>query len=155
MRAFHPMIILLNTWYLAMARLPYIKSSGYYSPYPPENNRVLYEFAPLAPSGGDGGQTGSDQQQKSRETRDLAWREFDAFLRGDEEPGCADLRRMWRLARQLQDKALETNVIPQEMHPFTASQAFYKTRHNVDKASGEQGGRPAAAAGTQSTKGMN
>jgi len=138
MRAFHSVtLILLNTWYLVNARLPYIKSSGYYSPFPPKENRVIYEFSPLPepmqapvatiiqtePAGG-----------KSRETRDLAWREFDAFLNGEEEPSCADLRRMWRLARKLQQEAIESNEIPSEMHPFKAASAgSYST--TIDKSS--------------------
>lgn len=138
MRAFHSVtLILLNTWYLVNARLPYIKSSGYYSPFPPKENRVIYEFSPLPepmqapvatimqtePAGG-----------KSRETRDLAWREFDAFLNGEEEPSCADLRRMWRLARKLQQEAIESNEIPSEMHPFkAASTGSYST--TIDKSS--------------------
>ena len=39
---------------------------------------------------------------KYREIRDLSWREFDVFLRGDAEPSCAELRQMWNLARKLQ-----------------------------------------------------
>ena len=72
---------------------------------------------------------------KSRETRDLAWREFDAFLNGEEEPSCADLRRMWRLARKLQQEAIESNEIPSEMHPFkqAASAGSYST--TIDKSS--------------------
>ena len=130
MRAFHPVIlILLNTWYLVIdARLPYIKSSGYYSPFPPKENRVIYEFSPLV-------EPVAETESKSRVSRDLAWREFDAFLNGAEEPSCADLRRMWILARKLQDEAVESNEIPRDMqlhHPFK--------------------GREPAAAGTYSTK---
>lgn len=114
MRAF---LLLLNTLALVTARLPYIKSSGYYSPFPPKNNQIMYEFAPLSPS------PHHDEDTKTRNTRDLAWREFDAFISGSEEPSCADLRRMWRLAKQLQQKAIESNEISQEMHhhPFQAS----------------------------------
>ena len=72
---------------------------------------VIYDFSPLP-------QTVAES--KSRETRDLAWRQFDAFLNGNEEPSCADLRRMWRLARKLHEEAIQTNEIPQEMHPFKA-----------------------------------
>lgn len=118
MRAFHPVIlILLNTWYLVIdARLPYIKSSGYYSPFPPKENRVIYEFSPLV-------EPVAETESKSRVSRDLAWREFDAFLNGAEDPSCADLRRMWILARKLQDEAVESNEIPRDMltHPFKAA----------------------------------
>lgn len=130
MRAFHPVIlILLNTWYLVNARLPYIKSSGYYSPFPPKENRVIYEFSPLIEPVPE-----TETESKSRETRDLAWREFDSFLNGDEEPSCADLRRMWRLARKLQQEAVESNEIPREMHPFKAAAgSSYST--TIDKSS--------------------
>lgn len=131
MRAFQKvLLVLLNTWYLVNARLPYIKSSGYYSPFPPTaaDNRVIYEFSSA--------NSDTASSAKSRETRDLAWREFDAFLNGNEEPSCADLRRMWRLARKLQqeEQAIESNEIPREMHPFKA--ASYSTVE--DKSSQEE-----------------
>ena len=127
MRTF--LLLLLNTWSLVVtrARLPYIRSSGYYRPFPPDNNnQVMYEFAPLSSKHGQKQQQlhEADQDTKTRATRDLEWREFDAFISGTEEPSCADLRRMWRLAKQLQQKALESNEIQtQQMHnsPFTAS----------------------------------
>lgn len=142
MRAFHSVtLILLNTWYLVNARLPYIKSSGYYSPFPPKENRVIYEFSPLpepmqAPVATIM-QTEPAAGGKSRETRDLAWREFDAFLNGEEEPSCADLRRMWRLARKLQQEAIESNEIPSEMHPFKAASAASAGSYSttIDKSS--------------------
>ena len=46
---------------------------------------------------------------KGRETRDLTWRKFDVFLRGDAEPSCAELRQMWNLARKLQKQASKEN----------------------------------------------
>ena len=46
---------------------------------------------------------------KDREIRDLSWREFDVFLRGDAEPSCAELRRMWNLARKLQKTESKSN----------------------------------------------
>ena len=130
-------LILLNTWYLASeARLPYIKSSGYYTPYPPKETSVIYEFQPLKSSATH---TSEDNSvSKSRATRDLAWREFDSFLNGNEEPSCADLRRMWRLARELQQEAssnLESNEINAKQmqhtsHPFKS--------YSVDKSSEEE-----------------
>ena len=82
-------------------------------------------------------QTESAGNGKSRETRDLAWREFDAFLNGEEEPSCADLRRMWRLARKLQQEAIESNEIPSEMHPFKAASAASAGSYSttIDKSS--------------------
>jgi hypothetical protein len=46
---------------------------------------------------------------KDRETRDLTWRQFDVYLRGDAEPSCAELRQMWNLARKLQKQASKGN----------------------------------------------
>ena len=138
MRAFHyysqVILMLLNTKFLVQARLPYIKSSGYYSPFPPKSNRIIYEFAPLTPQREKEESLRFEpgtRESKSRETRDLAWREFDAFLTGDEEPSCADLRRMWRLARQLQNDALESNFISKEMQPLKA--ATYSTMASKEK----------------------
>ena len=136
MRTF--LILLLNTWSLvARARLPYIRSSGYYRPFPPNNNnQVMYEFAPLSSKHGNN----HDQDTKTRATRDLEWREFDAFISGTEEPSCADLRRMWRLAKQLQQKALESNEISQQMHhnPFTASFKAENQKSSSPKSSSSQ-----------------
>ena len=150
MRAFHypVLLILLNTWYLVDARLPYIKSSGYYSPFPPKENRVIYEFSPLPI---EPVISKTDSQSKSRETRDLAWREFDSFLNGDEEPSCADLRRMWRLARKLQEEAIESNEIPREMHPFKATAGSSYSTTKVDKSSRRRPEKPIQA--SQSNKG--
>ena len=130
MRAFHPLFLLLNSCTcLVMGRLPYVRSSGYYTPFPPKDDRAIYEFAPLDTT---------EFASKSRATRDLAWREFDSFLNGDEEPNCADLRRMWRLARQLQQKAIDSNEIPQEMHPFES--AFTKDQRRTPVVDSAQSG---------------
>ena len=151
---YHHILVLLNTWYLASeARLPYIKSSGYYTPYPPKETSVIYEFQPLrsASSASSAAGNSEDSVSKSRATRDLAWREFDSFLNGNEEPSCADLRRMWRLARELQQEAsnLESNEIssPKQMHhPFKS--------YSVDKSSQElEPEAEAASAASQSNKG--
>ena len=76
---------------------------GFYNPFPPQHDQVLYNFAPANhDSRLDQMDSGSSSSSKSRETRDLAWREFDHFMRGDEEPSCADLRKMWKLAKTLQ-----------------------------------------------------
>jgi len=104
------LLILLNTWYLAEARLPYVKSSGYYSPFPPKSDRVIYEFSPLISD--ESKFNPHTDESKSRETRDLAWRQFDAFLNGESEPSCADLKRMWRLARKLQSQAGQSASAP-------------------------------------------
>jgi len=125
------------------ARLPYIRSSGYYRPFPPNNNQIMYEFAPLSSNNKHGGlqQHLHDQQDstKTRATRDLEWREFDAFISGTDEPSCADLRRMWRLAKQLQQKALESNEISQQMHhnPFTASFKAENQKSSSPKSSSQ------------------
>ena len=144
MRTF--LLILLNSWSLMVAvraRLPYIRSSGYYRPFPPNNNQIMYEFAPLSSNNKHGGlqQHLHDQQDstKTRATRDLEWREFDAFISGTDEPSCADLRRMWRLAKQLQQKALESNEISQQMHhnPFTASFKAENQKSSSPKSSSQ------------------
>ena len=143
---------MLNTWYLVNARLPYIKSSGYYSPFPPKENRVIYEFSPLIePISLPEKET--DSQSKSRETRDLAWREFDSFLNGDEEPSCADLRRMWRLARKLQEEAVESNEIPREMHPFKTAAAGISTSYSTTKADKSSRRQGETIQASQSNKG--
>ena len=101
----------------------------------------MYEFAPLSSNNKHGGlqQHLHDQQDstKTRATRDLEWREFDAFISGTEEPSCADLRRMWRLAKQLQQKALESNEITQQMHPFTASFKAHLEKQSSPKLSSQ------------------
>ena len=51
----------------------------------------------------------SKSSGKDREIRDLSWREFDVFLRGDAEPSCAELRQMWNLARKLQKTNSDSN----------------------------------------------
>ena len=53
---------------------------------------------------------------KERETRDLTWRQFDVFLRGDAEPSCAELRKMWNLARKLQKQTLKENTRVSKNH---------------------------------------
>ena len=152
MRFYQHILVLLNTWYLASAaRLPYIKSSGYYTPYPPKETSVIYEFQPLKSSQNQN----QNQISKSRATRDLAWREFDSFLNGNEEPSCADLRRMWRLARELQQEAnsnLESNDIKetnQQMHSNHHRSPFKS--YSVDKSSSQE--EPMEA--SQSNKGKN
>ena len=130
MRAF---LLLLNTWSLVSARMPYVKSSGYYNPFPPKANQVMYEFAPLSSH-----DQPEDSDTKTRATRDLAWREFDAFISGTEEPSCADLRRMWRLAKELQKKALQSNDIPQEMHQHPFQAATYRAAQKEKSAKTSQ-----------------
>ena len=152
MRFYQHILVLLNTWYLASeARLPYIKSSGYYTPYPPKETSVIYEFQPLKSS------KQTSEVSKSRATRDLAWREFDSFLNGNEEPSCADLRRMWRLARELQQEAsasqsnLESNEINEAKQMHNQYRSPFKS-YSVDKSSSSQE-EPVEA--SQSNKGKN
>ena len=39
----------------------------------------------------------------------------------EEEPSCQELRKMWRIARRIHNKAIKTNKIPQEqLHPFSS-----------------------------------
>ena len=52
----------------------------------------------------------NSKNRKDREIRDLSWREFDVFLRGDAEPSCAELRKMWNLARKLQKSEKGSNL---------------------------------------------
>lgn len=83
---------------------------GFYSPYPPPRNQVLYDFRPLAtnptlPS--------SSSRAQSRSTRDLTWKEeYDAFIDGKKEPTCRELREMWLLAREMQRRSMEADDAP-------------------------------------------
>ena len=71
---------------------------GFYSPYPPPPDQVIYDFAPV--------QVDGDGRGGHRSTRDSTWRgEFGAFLDGDREPTCEQLREMWHYARSLQERA--------------------------------------------------
>lgn len=62
----------------------------------------------------------------SRGERDLDEDEEDDYLLDDEGvededevPSCQELRRMWRIARRIHNRAIKTNKIPQETgHPF-------------------------------------
>jgi len=36
------------------------------------------------------------------------------------EPSCSELRKMWRIARRLHKHAIQTNEIPQKLHPFSS-----------------------------------
>lgn len=80
---------------------------GFYSPYPPPRNQVLYDFRPLtsAPTLS----SSSSSRAQSRETRDLTWKEeYDAFIDGKKEPTCQELREMWLLAREMQRRSLDS-----------------------------------------------
>ena len=100
---------------------------GFYSPFPPAGgDQVLYDFSPISD---DSFQEQPQQPQQQlqpnqkrpqkaeqlkhghRSTRDLAWKEFDAFLSGEAEPSCDDLRKMWRLARKMQDQVRVHSLI--------------------------------------------
>ena len=109
---------------------------GFYSPFPPAGgDQVVYDFSPVSEdsSSNNGFQQSNSkrpkqqqqqqQQQGHRSTRDLAWKEFDTFLSGEVEPSCEDLRKMWRLARKMQDHAIRTNEIRPELHPFLSYSA--------------------------------
>jgi len=101
---------------------------GFYSPFPPAGgDQVVYDFSPVSDDNNGFQKSNSkrpkqqeqeQQQQGHRSTRDLAWKEFDSFLSGEVEPSCEDLRKMWRLARKMQDHAIRTNEIRPELHPF-------------------------------------
>ncbi len=81
-------------------------SYGFYSPYPPPPDQILYEFSPL-----EDRRQQHRSQGKSRETRDLA--DFDAvILDPAREPTCAELKNMWRLAQEMHQRALSTNEVP-------------------------------------------
>ena len=80
----------------------------------------------------------NDKSQKSqygkyREIRDLSWREFDVFLRGDAEPSCAELRQMWNLARKLQkseagsSQKLENDHL--SFHPHKSGRNSHYKKH--------------------------
>ena len=55
---------------------------------------------------------------KDREARDLTWRQFDVFLRGDAEPSCSELRQMWNLARKLQSQSSKEDRKESKNHHF-------------------------------------
>lgn len=59
----------------------------------------------------------------SRGERDLEEEEEEDesdYLLGEQEPSCQELRRMWRIARRIHNRAIKTNKIPQEqLHPFS------------------------------------
>ena len=41
----------------------------------------------------------------------MGWEQFDVFMRGDTEPSCSDLRKMWKLAKKLHNvRASKTTV---------------------------------------------
>jgi hypothetical protein len=101
---------------------------GFYSPFPPVGgDQVVYDFSPIsddsnsfqAPQQLQPNQKRPQKQEQikhgHRATRDLAWKEFDSFLSGEVEPSCEDLRKMWRLARQMQDQVLHK---PNKLDPF-------------------------------------
>lgn len=116
---------------------------GFYSPYPPPPDQVLYDFSPLEdrlPGGGNGA-------SKSRETRDLAWREnFDQYLDGTKEPSCEELLQMWRLSREIQRRAIQTNEVPKEMHPFLSYSYPVEETRKVEAAAEETHHRQPKAA---------
>jgi len=57
----------------------------------------------------------------SRGERDLEEEEDGEEEGEEEEPSCQELRKMWRIARRIHNKAIKTNKIPQdELHPFSS-----------------------------------
>ena len=139
---------------LATAAKPY-SNYGFYSPYPPPPDQAIYDFAPV-------------QQVDSghRSTRDsavaaAAWRdEFDAFLDGDREPTCDELREMWNYARNLQQRAVRSRQGREQQQPaqpplppFLAFSPLEESkegkgsggggsRHEANEARLEEGGSP-------------
>jgi len=125
---------------------------GFYSPFPPAGgDQVLYDFSPVTDDNNHGfhqtsnskrpqlqQQQQQQQQHGHRSTRDLAWKEFDTFLSGEVEPSCEDLRKMWRLARQMQDDSVRTNEIRAELHPFLSYST--KSASAIDNGSLETAG---------------
>jgi len=65
------------------------------------------------------------------------------------EPTCGELRRMWRIARRIHQHAVETNKIPQELHPFSdfeadrfrAERRFGRGNMGLQRANGLKGFR--------------
>ena len=51
-----------------------------------------------------------------REIEDLE----ETFEDSVNEPSCSELRKMWRIARRLHKHAIQTNEIPQKLHPFSS-----------------------------------
>ena len=131
---------------VAQASIPY----GFYSPFTPAGgDQVLYDFSPVSDdnsinhgfqqtTNSKRPQLQQQQQHGHRSTRDLAWKEFDTFLSGQVEPSCEDLRKMWRLARQMQDDSVRTNEIRAELHPFLSYST--KSASTIDNGSLETAG---------------
>ena len=110
----------------ATAAKPY-SNYGFYSPYPPPPDQAIYDFAPIQQV--DGGSSGLDGGHRA--TRDsaiaaaAAWRdEFDAFLDGDREPTCGELREMWNYARNLQQRAARSRQGREPQPPLPPFLAF-------------------------------
>ncbi len=115
--------------------MPYQEGSsyGYYDPYPPaEADQILYEFSPVEERGDTSSTDFGGGAPRSRETRDLSWRDdVDAFLSGAKEPTCEQLRDMWRVARDIQQRrAMRTNEVPQ----YAADSNFVRYDSGGDRA---------------------
>jgi hypothetical protein len=86
---------------------------GFYSPYPPPPDQVIYDFSPLI----DLNDAAADRGHRA--TRDLGWKDdYEDFLDGSREPTCDELRQMWHYAKRIQQRAIQTNEIQPELHPF-------------------------------------
>ena len=106
----------------ALDAKPY-SNYGFYSPYPPPPDQVIYDFAPV--------QVDRDDYSGHRSTRDSTWKdEFGAFLDGDREPTCEQLREMWHYARSLQQRAVRSGQQGREQSQSPHLPPFLAFSHN-------------------------
>ena len=105
---------------------------GFYSPYPPPPNQVIYDFAPVRVDGVD--------YSGHRSTRDSTWRdEFGALLDGDREPTCEQLREMWHYAKSLQRRAARSRQDPESGQASSHLPPFVAFSPLEDAETGEGG----------------
>lgn len=114
-------LTILVLFFLSGEARPYSTYGFSYSPFPPPpDQQVLYEFSPLEQTFNEDSENSNKAQ--SRSTRDLNFDDYDAFLDGSREPTCQELREMWNMAKRIRQRAIETNEIPQQVHPFFKEQ---------------------------------
>jgi hypothetical protein len=91
-----------------------------------------------------------------RDLSDISGRDIDTEIDSEDtlsEPTCGELRRMWRIARRIHQHAIETNEIPQELHPFSnfeadrfrAERRFGRVNMGLRRINGLRGFRPSKA----------
>lgn len=122
----------------ALDAKPY-SNYGFYSPYPPPPDQVIYDFAPV--------QVDRDDYSGHRSTRDSTWKdEFGAFLDGDREPTCEQLREMWHYARSLQQRAVRSGQQGREQSQSPHLPPFLAFSPLEESKMGESGEAPSSGA---------